>query len=77
MNGKYDECEKDSPRWQAALEEELTKQVGTDFVLLYRDLTFAFPSQEPHPSPFDYPRIDKNALQVWASDRGWEVQMVP
>ena len=77
MNEQYDEWEKDSPRWQTELEKKLTEHGGTDVVINYNAVAFAFPSRTPHPSTFDYPRIDESALRVWASTRGWMVQTAP
>lgn len=77
MNEQYDEWKKDSLQWQTELEKSLTGHGGPDVVTHYKNVALAFPSRTPHPSTFDYPRIDKSALRAWASARGWEVQTAP
>jgi hypothetical protein len=77
MNEKYDIWEKDAPQRQAELEKELTKRGEKDVVTHYMTVALAFPTRTPHPSTFDYPRINESLLRAWASDRGWKVQTAP
>lgn len=77
MNEYYDEWEKDSPRWRTELEKKLAEHSGADVVTHYRAVALAFPSRTPHPSTFDYPRIDESVLQAWAAAHGWKVATAP
>ena len=77
MNAKYDQWQKDSPRWRAAIEQSLSENDKTDVVIHYKDVALAFPSRTPHASTFDYPRIDESPLRAWASAHGWDVQAAP
>ncbi len=77
MNAHYDDWENDASRWRTELGKKLAEHGGTDVVTHYKTVALAFPSRMPHPSTFDYPRIDESALRIWVANHGWEVTTAP
>lgn len=75
MTDKYDEWINDCQRWRDALQDKLEQHGGTDLVAKHYDVAFAFPSRNPHPDSFDFPRIDDATLVEWAKSKGWKVQL--
>jgi len=58
-----------------SLREKLLSTCGNDFVVPYTQIARAFPSSEPNPRSFDDPLIDREAIQIWAKDIGFYVQI--
>jgi hypothetical protein len=75
MTDKYNEWIGNCQRWRDALQNKLEQHGGNDLVANYSDVAFAFPSKNPHPYSFDYPRIDDKTLLEWAESKGWKVQL--
>jgi hypothetical protein len=62
--------------WRSALEKKLREERRNDIVIAYAKVSPAFPGG-PHSTNFDLQRIDGKALQSWAKDLGWHVQVAP
>jgi hypothetical protein len=74
-DNQYDEWFNNSQQWREELEKQLGQHGGQDLVVIYSDMAFAFPSREPHPFSFDFPRIDEASLFSWAKSKGWKVRI--
>lgn len=57
--------------------ESLEAHGADDVVIPYRQVAQLFPSNDPHPSSFDYKLIDFESLSVWAESNGWEIISAP
>lgn len=63
----------EAPTWIAALERALKDRHTDDLLIPYAQVALAFPSSDPHPYTFEYPRIDDHAIRAWAEDNGWKI----
>jgi hypothetical protein len=62
--------------WRFELERKLREERRNDIVIPYYQVSSAFPGG-PHSADFDLQRIDWKALQSWAKNQGWNVQVAP
>ena len=76
MNDDYDKWMNDSPKWRDALGRKLDEHRGSQMVVVYSSVAFAFPDKLAHPSTFEYPRIDQTAVREWVASKGWGVRFL-
>lgn len=74
---KLNEVIKNAPLKRGTLKRRLEGNNGNDMLVSHEDIALAFPSSNPHPTRFEIPEIDEDALNDWAVKQGWNVQPAP